>query len=267
MEQQTDVHFDKELYEVLCSLPEESLKAPKEKFLTLWHRLCSLPKVLLRYPGRFMYNSLSTLRQDNFYLLGINPGGDPKKESLPLRDEIREWIGWKEHTSAFDQFGETPYKDTLRALCFEIGIELRELCASNFYFVRAPNQDSLMKGEKSVLYKLGLSSSGKEFWPVHRAVIDIVEPKYIFVIGSSVFSNIFQLLNSVETPLTITKEIPCGKYVCSIADYRDKSLKVIGLPHPSARGLKIRDYPMRQIADECSPAQGNIWEISSMCCQ
>jgi len=267
MEQQAGIHFDKELFEVLCSVPEESLRAPKEKLQLLWRCICTLPKNILGYPGRFMYNPISTLRKDDFYLLGINPGGDPKKENLPLRDEIREWLGWEKSASAFEQFGDTPYKDTLKALCFEIGKDLHDICVSNLYFVRSPDQDSLMNGKNGALYKLGLDSSGKEFWPVHKAVIDIVEPKCIFVIGSGIFNNVFKLLNSEGKPMKRSKEIPCGKYVCSVAERSDKSLKLIGLPHPSARGLKLSDYPMKQIADECSPVQGNIWEMPSMCCQ
>ena len=267
MEQQNGVHFDKELFEALCSVPEESLRVPKEKLDALWRCLCSLPTNVLGYPGRFMYNPISTLRKDDFYLLGINPGGDPEKENVPLRDEIREWLGWEKSASAFDQFGDTPYKETLKTLCFEIGKDLHDICASNLYFLRSPDQDSLMNGKKSALYKLGLGTSGKEFWPTHKAVIDIVEPKCIFVIGTVTFNNVFKLLNSVEKPLKLVKKIPCGKHNCSVAENSDKSLKLIGLPHPSARGLKLSEYPMKQIAEECSPAQGNIWEIPFMCCQ
>jgi len=267
MREQTVIHFDKELFEALCSVPEKSLGVPKEKLQTLWRCLCSLPKNVLGYPGRFMYNSISSLRKDKFYLLGINPGGDPEKENMPLRSEIREWFVWEKDASAFEQFGETPYKETLKALCFEIGKDLHDICASNLYFVRSTDQDSLMKGKKSTLYKLGLSTSGKEFWPVHEALIEIVEPKCIFVIGSVTFDNVFKLLNSVGKILTRIKKIPCGKYVCNVAECKDKSLKLIGLPHPSARGLRLSDYPMKQIADECSPAQGNIWEMPFMCCQ
>jgi len=266
MELWTSGHFDKDLYESLCSLPEEKLRAPKEKLLALWRCLCSLPEKVLGYPGRFMYNPLATLRQGDFYLLGINPGGNPLTENTPLRDEIRGWLGWDKSASAFDQFGDTPYKNTLNALCLEVGVELRALCASNLYFVRALDQNSLMSGKNSALSKLGMSSSGKEFWPVHKAVIDIVCPKYVFVIGSGIFNSVLQLLNSIGAPLALTKEIPCGKYVCSVAERKDKSLKAIALPHPSARGLKLGDYPMKQIAEECPQARANIWEMPSTCC-
>ena len=264
MEQRGDVHFDKELYESLCSLPENLTNAPKEKLLTLWQRLSSLPKSVLEHPGRFMYNPVSALNSDNdLYLLGIHPGIDPNggpSEKLSLRDEIREWSKRSTHAIASEIWSGHDYQDTVKVLCEKIGKDLDELCASNLSFTRAKGKPDLTVA----LSMLGVKDS--VFWPVHEAVLDIVEPKCIIVIGAgkphkipdTVFRKVLHLMqSSKERPLLHTKE----KTLCSDnkeyrwyvvdGEYQDRQMKLIGIPYPSHnRQLRYYEEVLEQIANE-----------------
>jgi hypothetical protein len=257
-DQQSAVPFGEQLYEAMRSLPEDALCATKEKLKVLCKCLADLPSEVRNYSGRFMYNHISTLRQDDFYLLGINPGGDPEIIKEWLRDEVFNWLDWKKNQSAFDEFNSS-YKRLLEELCKKLRREFHDICASNLFFVRAQREKDRKHGDKSLsktLRDFGLKQNGDKFWPVHQAVIDIVEPKCILVIGFGAFDKIFKLMRSLNKSLVLSDEkISCGKYYRKIVTGEHetgKPFKLIGIPHTSTRGLRLEDYPLRQIADICS---------------
>jgi len=243
------------LSDALQSFPdkitEESLDWPEG--YKLYEALRNLGDAILKAPGRFLYNDISTLRQDDFYLLGINPGGKPEIENTPLFEEIRSWSQKSTHAIAVEGWNTT-YQRTVEALCSAVGKELRELCSSNLYFIRTPGTDLL----DATLSQL--RADFRVFWPVHEAVLDIVKPKCIFVFGADVFSKIIQLmLNSKEKPLLKYKSRPLlpkykGGCNCSVGEGErlGSPMKVIGMPYPKyGRQLTSQPMVLQKIAEEC----------------
>jgi len=247
MKHETNAHFDKELYEALCSLPEDVLRVSKEKLDTLWQRLCSLPEKILEHPGRFMYNPVSKLGQDDLYLLGIHPGidpkGNPKTEKQSLRGEIREWSKKSTNAMVSENWSGPYYQSTIRTLCDGIGKELNELCASNLYFVRAQNYDTLLE----TLKNMELDSNGEDFWLVHKEVIGIIQPKCILVIGIVIFKIILQLLRFRKEWEKPSLRSDCGKYLCSVfaGQWQGQPLTLIGIPYPKHDNQQthLMNYP------------------------
>jgi hypothetical protein len=47
-----------------------------------------LPPEILNQSGKLLYSSVSTLKKGNFYILGLNPGGNPKEISETILENL-----------------------------------------------------------------------------------------------------------------------------------------------------------------------------------
>jgi len=138
---------------------------------------------LLEKPGSILYSSHETLKSGDVYLLGFNPGGaggNPIKLSIDtmLSYETNAYLDecWENGKSSWEK-GEAPLQKRVSWLLEEIGLNPREVCASNLIFFQS-------RKAKDIEYSLA-----DICWPIHEAILDIVKPKVIIAFGNSGLSS------------------------------------------------------------------------------
>ena len=113
--------------------------------------LQKLPPDVLDASGRFLYSSGETMKAGRYYLIGLNPGGSPD-DYQSLRKEMANWEkctknafldeAWKNKNGCYPK-GESPHQKRVRELCRIFGVEVRDVCASNWILARSPNAEAL----------------------------------------------------------------------------------------------------------------------------
>jgi hypothetical protein len=99
---------------------------------------------LLEHPGSILYSSHETLKPGDVYLLGFNPGGaggNPLKLSIDsmLSNKHNAYLdeSW-ENLNGFWDNGEAPLQKRICWLLESLGLNPREVCASNLIFFPKP---------------------------------------------------------------------------------------------------------------------------------
>ena len=233
-------------------IKEDSLGWPEG--YKLYEALLNLPPDVLKASGRFLYSDISTLKYGKYYLLGHNPGGNPKDYPICLKDEIRQWFA--KNDNAYDEKwernpkGQAPLQIHVKTLLNAIGANLHDVCASNLYFARSRKAQSLEVYND---------------FSVHQAVLEIVKPDIIIAFhnagGRSTYNLLLQeymtKLKQIRQPIFIDRDGSFDQHL-TIAEgqYRGKPLKLIGLPHLTY--FNPSKYPdvLQKIAEECCATGG-----------
>lgn len=215
----------------------------------------ALDKIAEKFPavsGSFLYSSARTVSKGHYYLLGYNPGGDPKEIDVSVADHALSWKDRTENAYCDEVWGryakgEAPYQKGVRAICESIGVCVRNVCASNWYFVRT---------QKAAELKL----SQADFYPVHEAMIEIIQPKVIFAIGLSTFEVVkhqfgFSFSGNEQKDQFSSGH---GDWQCYVAkrSFEDKTQKLIGLPHLSRYAVQYHEEVLSWIRGQCIESKG-----------
>lgn len=183
---------------------------------------------LLNQPGTILYSSHKTLKPSDIYLLGFNPGG---AGGHPLLDSINNMLanesnayldeGWENLNGSWRE-GEAPLQKRIRWLLETLGANPREVCSSNLIFLQS-------RVAADISFDLA-----KRCWPVHEAILDIIQPKLIIAFGNSGVSP-YGYMQSMFGGLEDI--IPSGHGSWSAKGFEccinGKSVYVAGLPHLS----------------------------------
>lgn len=169
-----------------------------------------------------------TLKPGDVYLLGFNPGGaggNPVKQSINsmLTNTANSYLDeeWENGNGAWSG-GEAPLQKRVQWLIKSLGFNPREVCASNLIFIQS-------RKAQDISY-----SFAEKCWPVHEAILKIVEPKLVIVFGNSNVSP-YRYLHSMFGG----KEefFPSGHGNWSVKSFRcqinGRPLCIVGLPHLS----------------------------------
>ncbi len=214
------------------------------KYHAVYKALQTLPPEIQSVSSRFLYSSGATLSTGKYYLLGYNPGGIPSIIEQPFHNEIATWEDntanayldekWRKGESE----GKAPYQLNVQALCDAVGIDVRKVCATNWFFVRSLSA-ALLKG-----------CSPEMFFPVHNAIMEIVQPKIIFAVGLNTYKIVkkffqFEQVNSFASGH--------GSWACLVAQrqHKQKPKKLIGFPHFSRYALRCHSEVLSRVAQEC----------------
>lgn len=121
--------------------------------------------------GALFYSGPSAFQgHRDLYILGLNPGGSPVSQaSETVARSLEEWKGRAAPWSAYlddSWLGKPPgthgMQPRMRHVFERLGLNLREVPASNVVFVRSTSEETLGR-EKEVLLK--------QCWVVHDAVL------------------------------------------------------------------------------------------------
>lgn len=214
------------------------------QFSSVYMALRALPVEMRKASSRFLYSSGATLARGKYYLLGYNPGGDPDAIEQPLHNEADAWEN--NTTSAYldekwrkgEYEGQAPYQLNVQALCCAVGVDVRAVCASNWFFVRSLSAAQLT------------GCTPEMFFPVHDAIMEIVQPEVVFAVGLGTYKIVKK---SFRFEQIATFPSGHGSWTCLIAQRqnRQKLQKLIGFPHFSRYALRYHDEVLSRVAQEC----------------
>lgn len=136
--------------------------------------------------GEVVYSSHETLKKGDVYLLGLNPGGNGQEHPethvpYTIRSHLERMLR-REENSYYDECwenrqsdypkGGAPLQKRVIALLEGVGISNpRTVCASNIIFKTSRGSAELCFGLAGLC------------WPVHEAILKIIQPSLILTYG------------------------------------------------------------------------------------
>jgi hypothetical protein len=194
-----------------------------EQLMALAH--ASLDRVLDR-SGNILYSGVETLSPGPVYLLGLNPGGDPKRLSWQTLRTVLKELPSKTKNEYLDVSwqGRPPGQSVLQRrvvhLATMLGVDPRSMCATNLIFVRSREARSC-----------GYPALAEVCWPVHEAILKTVRPRLTVCFGNSSESP-YAFLRSI-LPVEGETAFPSGHGTWSCRAFRSNRMWVVGVPHLS----------------------------------
>jgi len=142
--------------------------------------------------GGVLYSSFYTVKPGKFIIIGLNPGGDPKKIPNTLKEDIEDTFKKSKENPKWNAFfdeewipGE-PGCDRLQVnLRYFIRLflgdreELRNICATNLIFLRSKGEENISEPQKRA----------EIFWErVHKWLFQQVRPQIIITYSAFSYS-------------------------------------------------------------------------------
>lgn len=183
---------------------------------------------LLGEPGGILYSSHETLKSGSVYLLGFNPGGS---NGAPLSESVRTMLSSSDNAYSDETWsngngewepGKAPLQQRIQWLLNELGLEISSVCASNLIFLQSRTASDIN------------FSLAKKCWPVHEAILEVVQPQLIIAFGNSAdspYGYLHAMFGGKE------EYMPSGHGNWQLKGFRchinDRPVYVAGLPHLS----------------------------------
>lgn len=177
------------------------------------------------------------LKKGRFYLIGFNPGGDPTFQSS-LRETIEKMSitgdGKSDHPLRPDGTGKKGWKrgwshlETL-AKVLDIKNWENDLFITNIFPDIFPNESEWDKNHDG-----DIAATFNAIWPVHKIMLDIVQPDVIICHGVRAFNLMTQCLNFKKNQ---NKSAEFGRYVLRSTQPTAASSSVAWKPNVSILGL------------------------------
>lgn len=201
---------------------------------------------VLKKSGTVFYSGRQTLGNGNFYLMGLNPGGDPGDlsegtigASLDKWEEYRpDWSAYihDNWTKTLGNEGNAQHQRNVRYLCEEV---LNESSANVF----SANAIFLRSQDFSKLEISGQFLS--QYCKLHVRFLREVKPRVLICLGNGPGSSFDLVREWIGGKLDVKSE-PCGfrgrarvfvRWVDANAQVGlfggTRSLRILGVPHPS----------------------------------
>jgi hypothetical protein len=237
--------------------PDGELEVAWPEGHELYRALQGLHKNILNVPGRFLYSDISTLGPGDYYFLGTNPYIGP-----PLRADIQGLGGNRTNNAYLDEawdardgstlhVGEHPIQERVQELFKAIigngpDASVRQVCSSHLVFSQSESENTQV-------------ADAEDFWQVHEAVMRIVNPVCVLVMGSGrAYKKTKKLLKKLLGGFSEQEGIGSGNptWPCKVAqgNTNDRPKLLIGMPHFGCWGLD--GQALKQIAEKCRAAAG-----------
>lgn len=176
------------------------------------------------YSGRDAFNGPRPI-----YLLGLNPGGDPRAQAdETVGRDLAQWQTGDERWSAYvdrswrgTEVGTYGIQPRIRHLFDRLDIDLRDVPSSNVIFVRTKDEASLAASKKSLL---------DECWPVHHTIIETLGIPTVICLGGTAGRWVRSLLGANEV-IERFVETNSRRWT-SEAHVNAKGTRVLTLTHP-----------------------------------
>lgn len=138
---------------------------------------------LLEKRGSLIYSAYDTLCPGDMYLIGLNPGGDPKNSTgKSLRANIEDMANkegneyldgkWENGKKAYCA-GKAPLQERVKYLLTALGEDPQYVFASNLIFIQSKDASTLTEDD------------AEKCWHIHEYFLGIVQPKVILAYGNS----------------------------------------------------------------------------------
>lgn len=144
-----------------------------------------LPPSIMCRSGSLFYSGPSAFQGESpLYVLGLNPGGSPVAQATETVE--RDLADWRALTSPWSAYldeswqgkpaGTHGMQPRMRHMFDRLGLDLREIPASNVVFVRSANEAALANEKTTLL---------SQCWSVHAAVIRDLGIRTILCLGTT----------------------------------------------------------------------------------
>jgi hypothetical protein len=165
----------------------------------------------------------------NLYLLGLNPGGSPTAQANEtIERDLSEWRSGPQRWSAYvDESwrgmppGTYGIQPRIRHLLDRLGLDPRDVPASNVVFLRSNDEAALAAEKQSLLSKC---------WPVHRAAIHALGVSTVLCLGGTAGQWVRSLLGATTRAGRFVESNSRGW--TSEAHLSDAGMCVVTLTHP-----------------------------------
>lgn len=190
----------------------------------------------VREQGATLYSAFDTLKKGKLYILGLNPGGG---DSITIEQSLDQILdpSYNQYLMQWDRAeGEHPLQKNIQVIAQQFSLKVQEVCASNLIFTRSVGQDGANYSLRN------------DYWPIHRRILKIVQPKVIVAFGNGPISPYQHLLDiSQNKAETDSVESGHGEFACVSfkAEIDNQLMTVIGLPHLSRYHL-YTDNPAKK---------------------
>ena len=162
------------------------------------------------------------------YILGLNPGGDPKRPGRTIQDNLDTAKSATEPWSVFAVGKPLAGKERFHARVLHLLKSVQPTCdpccvpASNVVFVRSRRESDLL-GEKDELLK--------KCWPFHQEVVKRLGVRVILCLGATAGKWVGEQVGA-SLPAGTFEELNRRKWTSRAHKTRD-GLRVLTLTHPS----------------------------------
>jgi hypothetical protein len=183
------------------------------------------------YSGRSAFAMPSTV-----YLLGLNPGGSPERQSSETiaRDVACARVGRNDWSAYADESwrnrlpGSYGLQPQVLHLLRGLGLHPRSVPASNVVFVRSGREADLATEKRDLLAAC---------WPVHQAVIQTLGVRAIVCFGSTAGRWVRDAVSAHEQ---VGQFVEANSRKWTSTDHRNKGgLHVLTLTHPSIAAWNV----------------------------
>ncbi len=197
--------------------------------------------------GAILYTSLKTVQKGDFYILGLNPGGNddytlPKKLKCNAPEPSKKMTIGKSLESCCDEnyneyskswlctrgAGNMPLQLNLKNFTRNIlHKDIKDICCTNLIFKTTKSQNDV-----------AFHNEADACWEVHKMILEVIQPKLIIAYGNGDISPYEYL----HCKLNSNKKDDVPSYDADQGNYRIKGFKgtldgrdtyVLGLPHLS----------------------------------
>jgi hypothetical protein len=197
---------------------------------------------ILDKSGTILYSSCETLKPGKYYFLGLNPGGSDEGTNTIQQSLIELELGSSTRNAYLDEdwsgsrsYGKGchPLQKSFKFLFKELGEDPYTVCASNLIFTRSRDERDA-----------GYPELAELCWPVHEAILRVVQPHAIITFGDKTFKFIAKQLGGGSVQYFHSGH---GNWACQSL-IKKGAPSLIGLPHLSRYAL----YNHREVIGKIS---------------
>lgn len=192
---------------------------------------------ILNESGTVLYSSCETLKPGKYYFLGLNPGGS-EDGTKKIRQSLVD-LGTSTLNAYLDESwcsnpdckGCRPLQKSFKFLFEELGEDPYAVCASNLIFKRSTDEQDA-----------GYPELAKLCWPVHAAILQVVQPQAIITFGDKTFKFVAKQLGGGAVQYFDSGH---GNWACQSLIKKGAPF-LVGLPHLSKYAL----YNHREVVEK-----------------
>ena len=182
------------------------------------------------YSGRKAFEAPSLV-----YILGINPGGDPKNPQLRketvgshtktlLNCNRRDWSEYRDEAwGKYAEPGSAPFQKRVQYLCSKIGKDVGEVPASNVIFKRSTSFSTLQCDAQCLVDMC---------WPFHQSVIETLGVRIVVCLGKKAGPYVRDKMGA-KIKICNFEERNRRGWLSEVHERLGDGLQVVTLTHPS----------------------------------
>lgn len=179
---------------------------------------------LMERKGEAVFNSLSTIRKNDLYLAGFNPGGEDSHHRTIIEDTMREELEEPGCSKLDERWAEGRYGMGTKEVLRRLGYDYHDVFITNTFFSSSVTEFLMPKLTEEQKRRYG---------NLHRRLMSIVNPQFVICQGQHAFRQFRSWASEKER--REDNGLRNGRFWKVVFPNVDL-VRLVGIPHPS-RGL------------------------------